>query len=109
MGLTTKFITNQVYYQQSIHAAIAHDRANHSPPGVEVEYSQHSCATVTRGSYILSVIISGVSTAKGNACLLCSVGAERLSGVLSSVVRSVYSFLLHFHYIISHCFRCVYC
>ena len=47
MGLTTKFITNQVYYQQSIHAAIAHDRANHSPPGVEVEYSQHSCATVT--------------------------------------------------------------
>ena len=46
MGLTTKFITNQVYYQQSIHAAIAHDRANHSPPGVEVEYSQHSCATV---------------------------------------------------------------
>ena len=31
MGLTTKFITNQVYYQQSIHAAIAHDRANHSP------------------------------------------------------------------------------
>ena len=52
MGLTTKFITNQVYYQQSIHAAIAHDRANHSPPGVEVEYSQHSCATVTVPSQV---------------------------------------------------------
>ena len=51
-----------------------------------------------RGSYIISVIVSGVSTAKGNACLLCSAGAERWSGVLSSVVRPVYSILLHFHY-----------
>ena len=52
-----------------------------------------------RGSYVLSVIVSGVSTAKGNACLLCSAGAERWSGVLSSVARSVYSFLLQFHYL----------
>ena len=52
-----------------------------------------------RGSYVLPVIVSGVYTAKGNACLLCSAGAERWSGVLSSVVRSVYSFLLQFHYL----------
>ena len=52
-----------------------------------------------RGSYVLSVIVSGVSTAKGNACLLFSAGAERWSGVLSSVVGSVYRFLLHFHYL----------
>ena len=43
-----------------------------------------------RGSYVLSVIVSGVSTTKVNACLLCSAGAEMWSGVLSSVVRSVY-------------------
>ena len=31
--------------------------------------------------------------------LFCSAVAERWLGVLSSVVRSVYSFLLQFHYL----------
>ena len=39
-GVNT-FITSKVQ------AAIGLHRAHHSPPGVEVEYSQHSCATVT--------------------------------------------------------------
>ena len=47
-------------------------------------------------SLSLSVIVSGVSTAKRDACLLCSAGAERWSGVVSSVVRSVYSVVYSF-------------
>ena len=47
-------------------------------------------------SLSLSVIVSGVSTAKRDACRLCSGGAERWSGVLSSVVRSVYSVVYSF-------------
>ena len=47
-------------------------------------------------SLSVSVIVSGVSTAKRDACLLCSAGAERWSGVLSSVVRSVYSVVYSF-------------
>ena len=47
-------------------------------------------------SLSLSVIVSGVSTAKRDACLRCSAGAERWSGVLSSVVRSVYSVVYSF-------------
>ena len=51
------------------------------------------------GGYVLSVIVSGVSTAKGDACLLCSAETGRWSGVLSSVFRTVYvSFTVSLYY-----------
>ena len=56
--------------------------------------------TLLMSGYVVSVIVSHVSTAKGDTSLLCSAGDERWSGVLSSIVRSVDRFFLQFRYFI---------